>query len=580
VSQPDPTAAPKSEERDAKSQTASRFLASPRLRVLVALILLAIGAAALAQSWARWLDPIIDVGRDLYIPGELLQGRKLYRDLLYFYPPLTPYLLAGLNLIFGRSLLGYTAIGVLISLAVVWQLWRIGRRMGGWEVGAVATFLFLTFSFTGASTWGCNFLFPYAHAATIGTALVLCFLASLLSEPGGRGPEVWLAVLFGLLAAWTKIEFALLVAVVFTVVAARSRFPPRVWLGTVAAAAASFALVSIAFRDAPAGQHWLRDQVLAPSLLQKATAHRFYALVGGAADLPGNLVEVLLSAILVSALVGALVLLDRRAPAGRLRLAWELLFVVVAFAGLSAIADHALFRSWALFQFALLPWAWRERERPLLILLLVSILSTWRILLRLSPDWYGFFLAVPAYLALPYVLMRYLPSRRLYSVRAGLAWIPVFLFLGLSSLVQQRHSFELKHFLVTTPRGNFFDANPDRAAILTDAIRFLRRGELETLVVMPEGLTLNYFTDLRNPTGFHTFTPAELDTTTERRAIAALERNPPGVVVLLSRDVSEFGFRGFGLDYGKELLAYLHRNYTPARRWQSPRFQLLVLRAK
>lgn len=549
----------------------SRF---PRTRVIVVLTLLAIGGAALAQSWARWLDPIIDAGRDLYIPGELLEGRKLYRDILYYYPPLTPYLLAGLNLIFGRSLASFTAIGILISSVVALQLWRIGKVTGGWEVGAAAAFLFLTFSFTGASTWGCNFLFPYAHAATVGMALVLLFAGALVGA--AQSGAVWPAILFGLLAGWTKIEFALLAAVAYTVVAVQYRFPPRVWLKALGAAAVSFAMVSLLFRDARPGRHWFFEQVLAPSLLQRSTAHRFYALVGGTADLAGNLLQVALSAVLVGVLLGALVVLDRRIAADRRRIFWELLFVLVAFTGLSMVVEDALFRAWAFFQFLLLPAAWRERDRPLIVLLLISILSTWRILLRLSPDWYGFFLAVPAYVAVPYVLVRYLPERRLYSPRAGLVWLPVLLLLGLGSLVEQRQAFDQKRFPVTTPRGDFFDANPQRAAILNDAIRFLSRSGAKSLVVVPEGLTLNYFTGLENPAGFHTFTPAELDATTERRAIEAFARTSPDLVVFLTRDVSEFGFQGFGLDYGRELLAYLQRTYQPLRQWESPRFQLLV----
>ena len=34
-------------------------------------IVLLVAIVALAQSWQRWLDPIIDTGRDLYIPEQL-----------------------------------------------------------------------------------------------------------------------------------------------------------------------------------------------------------------------------------------------------------------------------------------------------------------------------------------------------------------------------------------------------------------------------------------------------------------------------------------------------------------------------
>src|SRR5688572_28344751 len=121
-----------------------------RAKAVAAAILIIVALLALALSWQRWLDPVIDVGRDLYIPGELLEGRKLYRDILYFYPPLAPYLLAGCNLVLGRSLLSYTILGILLGGIAAWQLWRLGRLCGSWEAGAVGGWLFLTLIFTGA----------------------------------------------------------------------------------------------------------------------------------------------------------------------------------------------------------------------------------------------------------------------------------------------------------------------------------------------------------------------------------------------------------------------------------------------
>ncbi|MCA1733829.1 MAG: hypothetical protein LC732_09525, partial [Acidobacteria bacterium] len=61
------------------------------LPALAAIAALAVGVLAL--SWNRWLEPIIDLGRDLYIPEAMAGGARLYDDLLYFYPPLTPSIL-------------------------------------------------------------------------------------------------------------------------------------------------------------------------------------------------------------------------------------------------------------------------------------------------------------------------------------------------------------------------------------------------------------------------------------------------------------------------------------------------------
>ena len=89
---------------------------------------IAVAALAFIQSYARWLDPIIDTGRDLYIPEQLARGAKLYRDIRYQYPPLAPYLLALITGAIGHSLAAYMAIGIAQSAAIAASLWIALRR--------------------------------------------------------------------------------------------------------------------------------------------------------------------------------------------------------------------------------------------------------------------------------------------------------------------------------------------------------------------------------------------------------------------------------------------------------------------
>src|SRR5256885_11966295 len=94
-------------------------------------IVLAVAALAFAQSYARWLDPIVDTGRDLYIPEQLANGAKLYRDIRYQYPPLAPYLLALITGGIGHSLVSYMAIGITQSFVIAVALWMALRRAAG-----------------------------------------------------------------------------------------------------------------------------------------------------------------------------------------------------------------------------------------------------------------------------------------------------------------------------------------------------------------------------------------------------------------------------------------------------------------
>jgi hypothetical protein len=91
----------------------------------------------------------------------------------------------------------------------------------------------------------------------------------------------------------------------------------------------------------------------------------------------------------------------------------------------------------------------------------------------------------------------------------------------------------------------------------------------QTLAVMPEGATVNYYTRMVNPTGYVNFMPLELILFGERDMVDAFARHPPDFVALIGRDTSEYGVE-FGRTYGQELLAWVNRRYAPVRVWRAP----------
>jgi hypothetical protein len=185
----------------------------------------AAGALSVALSWNRWLDPIIDAGRDLYVPLRLAEGAHLYRDIAYNYPPLTPYALAALVRIFGSSFALYVAVGFVIAAVTAGAIYVVARGLWGFEGAFAATLMFVTICVAGRPNF--NFFFPYAHSMTFGAMFMMLYFATL-----------WPAI--GLLACATKLEFA-------AVVIAHALFLRR-WK-----TAAMFALVAFVVSPLPAG---------------------------------------------------------------------------------------------------------------------------------------------------------------------------------------------------------------------------------------------------------------------------------------------------------------------------------------
>jgi hypothetical protein len=516
-----------------------------RIALLLGGLLGVLATIALAQSWARWLDPIIDTGRDLYIPEQLTHGAKLYRDIRYQYPPLAPYLLAAITRIIGSSLASYTAIGIAQSLLAAALLWFIAKRAAGNVAAFTAAAMFVCANVAGASTWGANWIFPYTYAATIGMVALLALVAAL------RERTIAIAVVAALVASWCKVEYAIAVVLIVGVCAIVYRIRVR-WF--VAAGVVSAAFVALLFGD-------IRENVFNTALTKGASAKRFYSMVSGTAEWPQNIGTALVAC---AALVAIVLLLRARR--------WKLELALLAVAISLCFVDHTFTRAFAIVQWGALAWALaRDRESPLALFATASIASTLRIALNVSPVWYGFVLVVPTYLLIAYLLFEYLPSRGVYTHRAALLWLPLIALVCGRELWQQHDAYASKRFPIVSMRGRFYDHNADRAAAISSFLASAPRG---TLVVFPEGITLNYLAGLRTPLTFHTFTPVETASAeVEQRIIAELNAHPPDHIVIVNRDVREYGYRGFAIDYEQRVFAWIAARYIATERSS----QMLVL---
>jgi hypothetical protein len=85
----------------------------------------------------------------------------------------------------------------------------------------------------------------------------------------------------------------------------------------------------------------------------------------------------------------------------------------------------------------------------------------------------------------------------------------------------------------------------------------------ETLLVVPEGAAINFLTGLRNPTPFNHFIPPEFETPgAEERMVEKIREAQVDRILLIDRNVREYGYRGPGIDYAMKLTELILRDYV------------------
>jgi hypothetical protein len=544
------------------------------------LVLAAVWALLLAQSWERWGDLLVDLGRDCTVPGEILRGRVLYRDVVYSYGPVAPYLLAGVEALFGDRLRVFAAVGLLSGAGVAAGLYALGWQFGGLGAAIASALLFLVLNFFAASTWGCNFVLPYSHAAVLGAFFAVWSTVFLLRYlfAGRRRRDGALAAVFLLLALFTKQDVGLAALAVHLAAWWAHRLAARGALAVLGSGAVLAAAAAALFGARAPGDHALLGENLARfggGVLSGA----FFRSVSGIDDWRGNLAAqglALAGPVLVLLAVNALALTLRRDRGRTAR--W-----FAAAAACAALLPLLLLASlrgsfgdvralgpvvWAAAA-AVLLLAVRDRRDPLLLLGVFVLGSAVRIPLAYHPLWYGFSLCVPAYPFLAFGLGVRLPTL-LPAPRATRAAAAL---LGLFVLARFEGETRAVHRAMTdtlvTEKGVMRDLPSGRAAAIGSFLEHLRTRAAgdATLVVFPEGATLNYFSGLRNPTAYSLFTPPELDAPpgTEARMLGELERARPRYVAVVSRDLAEFGYVGFGADSGLLLARWIRDGYRTER---------------
>ncbi len=575
-------------------------------RTAQALLLLAVGGALAYWTWGTWLDAYIDFGRELYVPWQIVEGRQLYRDLAHLNGPLSQYLNAALFAIFGVGLRTLVVANLLVLAGVAWLLFGWVRELSDSWTATLATALYLfVFCFgqldgVGNFNWVC----PYSHEMTHGIALTLLMARALLRWGGARGAgrgATWLALggfCLGLVFL-TKPELfaaALLtsfVALGLTWIDARPG-AGRCVRQTLAFAAAASVPVGAAFlllltsmsaqralHGVLGGWNYVFDRRLAELPFYKTSMGTDdpvlrltwmaacavvwllvlgpgYVLATRLADLRGRRLVVALGAGVATFALGGLAVLFApfAEPVWRYAyLALPLALVAICVARVRDVRRAAPGQ--------------RERQTSALVFVALALGLLLKILCNARVSNYGFGLALPAFVLAFLALFHWLPMRIQSRGGSGAAFrIVVAAILALIVLVHGM-TFRFWEGYRTRELGQGADRfrTDDRADALSEIVRRLEREPADTTVlVLPEGVMINYLARRRNPTPYINFMPPELIAFGVERMREAFGANRPDFVVLLARITREYGQPLFGRDYGAPLLAWVKANYVPELR--------------
>jgi hypothetical protein len=561
----------------------------------------------LSWSWRKWNDPIVDFGRELYVPWQLTRGKVLYRDIASLFGPLSPYVNALWMRLFGVSLMTIAMCNAAIFAGIIAAVHYFVRIASDRFTATVAslTALILCGFCQYRAVGNYNFITPYSHEATHGFALgVLTLIFMHRAIVTSRVLPGALAGLFFGLSLLTKTEVPVATAAALATglfgYTSLGRSARRTMLPIVTAFCGGCvvgpALFFAYFRQYEATPMAIRDVAAAWVAVwnPEVTMSLFYRRVSGTDQPVLHLLSMLLLfAGVLAAIAAGIALTSMAPPKGSRASKFRHMCLVAMLAAAPVTQLLPLGRVFPLATLAALAASgrsfWKQRhdrgtalcQLALMMWCAFATAMLAKTVLRTSIYAYGFYLALPAVTVaiislctiIPDVLDNWRPGRlgrdfRLFVTLAiGAAVAP---HLGLSNRL-----YVAKNESVGEGGDRFYVSSDRNAPAALQGLRFrdamttLGRSlkHDDTFAVVPEGVMLNYLLRVESPLPVITLMPPEVVTFGESANTDSLRASPPTYVVFVHKNTDEYGYPLFGttLGYGERTMAWVRAQYRPFR---------------
>jgi len=530
-------------------------------------------------SRGKWSDAMIDSGREWIVPDALARGELLYRDVVYWFGPFTPYLHAAFFKLLGSSFRTLVIAAVVGSVGALAALYVALRRVTDlreatlWTALAVPTLVFMPNA--GGSILGMGY--RMWHAATFALLAVAVLVGPAQVR---RGRRALLAGGLAGLAGLCRTEWGLVTLLAAgLVVLHREGDRRRVWrdaLRLVVGFLLVFGVISL-FGIAAGWSALVRD---APVLLLNLPAEtRAHVALAGLSAWRDGVWTLLYSAAMWFAVffLMEIAALRRADPLrARRRLPWLgtllVLFAAAAWGG-GGLSGGLIWSAAPLLCAVSCLVGLRSGRQPATAALvgfgtLGLLLSHRRLFFIADAPYVGpplLFALVCAAGLCSMAVVREKDAAVRERLRVGVA-VLVVLVIGVAFAARVVEYGTDERVAIRGTAG-FLTARPALAREIEDLSATIRArsGDEEGLVVFPEGEILNYLSGRRNPIRHKLYLPGYLNVGNEREILAELEIAAPAAVVIWRRALGEYGAGTFGEDYGGEIRRWIGRNYESTR---------------
>ncbi len=530
---------------------------------------------ALVLLWGRFGDPVVDCGREAYIPFAMADlGKVLFKDIVCIYGPVPYYINALVVKLFGASFGVMQAIGAFFAYMFLFLFYSFSKRFFGAAPAFFMSFLVLVSCVFSVHIF--NYIFPYSYAMLYALVFSLLALFFIFKYSDTKKAEfLYLTAFFLSLCILSKYDFLPLILILplILLLYRKNISSKNILCILFSFFVPFFALILILLIQKVTVSDFLFNFKMISNMAHAPSLEYFYKTQTGFHFVPEKLIKLLKPSMLSLIMFGifffsAFYLCKVKYVILRYgTLSLLLIFSLICFRPVFFLFPLIIFLAFFGRVVYLLVkkrlFSIPEEEIPEYLFVFFTILISLKTLFDLNLDVYGTFYLPCVLLSFYILLFLFFKPTQISRSRylCGINFLNIVLSAFFLFYTVKYYAFT-KVVPVKTPMGTMYSVQAI-AEPSNFAIRFLEQKlkKNESFLMLPEGLFFNFVFKNEYKYFNTSFTPLDFDAYGEEYLIKSVMENLPKYLLITNRNTEEYGYAFICRDYGLNFCAALNNMY-------------------
>lgn len=522
---------------------------------LYLLILWALCLIGLHFFVGHYSNILLDVGREVYYPQRILEGKVLYKDLFNIYGPFSYLFNAGLFKIFGVNLKTFYIAGYICAFFIVTAVFLIAKNF-------LSKFLSFAMGIFTIATGICtvhlfNYTFPYSWGMLYGTVFSLYSLFFLIKfcKEDKKVLYLYLSSFLGGCAVCNKYDFILFTVIILAITLGTKN------IKTIIISLFSFVLIPVLcfsflfFQGLTIG-HLLINSKIITDMINTDSLKYFYQHSGVYFSFP------ILIYWIINFIKSALCLFTIAFGLKYYKKNNELCFFIVLLGIFLTyfLANPAIFSFLIGITVILFVICFKtiKSTKATIVLILSTIALSLKSFWGLTPLNYGNYYCVMVLIAFCTLFTHGL--KKDYQNTFSIFLLVISLWFGILGGKQ----LSSLNYCIETKKGEIFTSEYFGKPI-NETIKYFKNNKAESFVIFPEGLIINFLCE-KTSIGddfYNSLLPLYVETFGEKQIIEHFEKNKPYFIVFNNLNMQDYNKGFICKDYALDFCGSIYKNYLP-----------------